>query len=243
MFVSLKANKKRIIAFLVLVVVVVGACFLLRGGKAEEEVMQYTGATNEERVAFLQSFGWQVETDPAEMREVMIPEEFNDVYTTYNEMQKSQGFDLAPYAGYKCIQYKYKILNYPDGIEVYATLLVYDTQILGGDLACSNVDGFMHGFAVDSMRYGEKNYDPNKAKDNTVSIPEGNTAAESSAPAENDENAAGNDNTGNAENAENTDNAESAVTDTEDTTEPAGDDTTADDTAANIIDEGAFPTD
>lgn len=157
MVVSLKANKKRILAFLVLAAVVVGACIFLRmdGQQEPEEPQEITGETNEERVAYLQSFGWQVETQAAETREVMIPGEFNDVYTTYNAMQQAQGFDLLPYAGQVCTQYKYRITNYPDQTEVYATLLVYGRIIIGGDVACSEVDGFMHGFAPDSARYGE----------------------------------------------------------------------------------------
>ncbi len=155
MVVSLKANKKRILAFLILAAVVVGACIFLWGGKDQVEKKEYPGGTNEERVAFLQSFGWEVDADPAETRDVMIPAQFNDVYTTYNVMQKAQGFDLKPYAGEACTQYKYKINNYPDEPEVYATLLVCGNLIVGGDVACAEVDGFMHGFAKDSARYGE----------------------------------------------------------------------------------------
>lgn len=154
MVVSLKANRKRILAFLLLAVIVAGACFFLQS-KGGEERQPIPGGTNEERVAYLQSFGWQVGTEPTETREVMIPAQFNDVYTAYNVMQKAQGFDLEPYAGEICTQYLYKIENYPDETEVYATLLVYGDQIIGGDVACSEVDGFMHGFAPDSARFGE----------------------------------------------------------------------------------------
>lgn len=154
MVVSLKANKKRILAFLVLVVAVVGACIVLRGG--EDPTPQVVlGGTNEERVSFLQGFGWQIDPEPAETREVMIPAEFGDVYTTYNVMQKAQGFDLLPYAGEIVTQYQYHVQNYPNETEVYATLLVYGDTIIGGDLACSRADGFMHGFAKDSAAYGE----------------------------------------------------------------------------------------
>lgn len=154
MVVSVKANKKRILAFLLLAAIVVGACLFLRGGpEAEQE--EILGGTEEQRVAFLQSFGWQVEPQAAETREVMIPAEFSDVYTAYNVMQQAQGFDLKPYAGQVCTQYKYKITNYPEEDEVYATLLVQGDLIIGGDVACGEIDGFMHGFAPDSARYGE----------------------------------------------------------------------------------------
>ncbi|MGI6255935.1 MAG: DUF4830 domain-containing protein [Acutalibacter sp.] len=157
MVVSLKANRKRILAFLVLAVIVALACFFLQSRGEEEPAQPIPGGTNEERVAYLQSFGWQVQTEPTETREVMIPAEFNDVYTAYNTMQKAQGFDLEPYAGESCTQYLYKVENYPNETEVYATLLVYGDQIIGGDVASTKVDGFMHGFAPDSARFGENN--------------------------------------------------------------------------------------
>ncbi len=184
MVLSLKANKKRIAAFLILVVVVVGACIFLRSGKEEGEPKEFPGETNEERIAFLQSFGWQVEETPAETREVMIPAQFNDVYTTYNVMQKAQGFDLKPYAGEVCTQYRYKINNYPNEPEVYATLLVYGKLIIGGDLACAEVDGFMHGFAANSARYGETAESSSSAPESSAvtSLPAESAAVESGSP-------------------------------------------------------------
>lgn len=175
MFISLKANKKRMIAFLVLVVVVVAACFLLQNKEEPTEPTEFYGGTNEERILFLKSFGWELDEAAIETREVMIPETFNEVYTTYNDMQLAQGFDLKPYAGYKCMQYKYLVTNYPSENEVYATLLVYDKLILGGDLACAEVDGFMHGFAKDSAAYGEKVSGNNAANSNKSSAPESST--------------------------------------------------------------------
>lgn len=184
MFFSLKANKKRIIAFLILIVVVAGACFLLSrntgGSDGEAETVQIKGGTNEERVQFLKAYSWEVEQEAIEMREVKIPEKFNDVYTKYNDMQKAQGFDLKPYAGYNCMQYKYKILNYPESdCEVYATLLVYNDYIIGGDLAATDVNGFMHGFAIDSMRYGEEGYTPSEGSNQTAITSSPSSEAES----------------------------------------------------------------
>jgi hypothetical protein len=174
MFVSMKASRKRIIAFLVLAAAVVAAVVYLRWGKGTEPQAQtFTGETNEERVAFLQSFGWQTEAGPAETREVMIPAQFNDVYQNYNAMQQAQGFDLAPYAGEVVTQYKYKVTNYPGETEVFATLLVYGRLIIGGDLACAEANGFMHGFAADSTRYGEATPRPEAASSALESGTEG----------------------------------------------------------------------
>ena len=69
-------------------------------------------------------------------------------------MQQAQGFDLLPYAGEKCTQYRYRITNYPNTSDgVFATLLVFEGNIIGGDVASGAEDGFMHGFAADSARY------------------------------------------------------------------------------------------
>lgn len=89
-----------------------------------------------------------------DVREVVIPAEFSDVYTAYNEMQNAQGFDLKPYAGEKCTQYRYIVTNYPNTNDtVIATLLVFGDRIVGGDLAADTADGFMHGFASNSEPY------------------------------------------------------------------------------------------
>lgn len=120
MIVSLGANKKRILAVLVLIAIAVSAFFLIPRG---EKRQTFPGMTGEERLAFLTSFGWEAEAEPQDVREVVIPAKFNDVYAAYNTMQQAQGFDLLPYAGEKCTQYRYRITNYPNTPDgVFATL-------------------------------------------------------------------------------------------------------------------------
>lgn len=151
MVLCLGAHKKRILAVIVLVAIAVGAFFLIPRAPEEQVI---PAATNEERVAVLSTFGWTVEEEPADMREVVIPAEFSDVYTAYNAMQNAQGFDLKPYAGETCTQYRYIVTNYPEVTDaVYATLLVRDGRLLGGDLSSEAADGFMHGFAPDSAHF------------------------------------------------------------------------------------------
>ena len=49
--------------------------------------------------------------------------------------------------------------------------------ILGGDIACAEVDGFMHGFAKDSAYYGDTG--PSENKENTQeSMPSESSVAE-----------------------------------------------------------------
>lgn len=154
MVVSLKANRKRILAVFVLIVVVVGGFLVIP--KLVTAPMKHYGETASQRVEFLKSFGYDVAQEPVDARKVTIPREFNEVYTKYNTMQKAQGFDLKPYRGRECWQYVYLVNNYPNSTkEIHATLLVYEGVIIGGDVSCAEIDGFMHGFALDSARYGE----------------------------------------------------------------------------------------
>ena len=103
--------------------------------------------TNEQRIAFLESFGWQVESEPLEILEVIIPEQFDEIYTAYNEMQTAGGFDLSEHAGRRVKRFAYRITNYPGTQEpVRAHILVYRDKVIGGDICSEVAGGFMHGF-------------------------------------------------------------------------------------------------
>ncbi len=81
------------------------------------------------------------------MEDVMIPTEFNDVYTQYNEMQKQQGFNLEAYRGECAKRIAYEVTNYPGQEEnVRANVLVYDGKVIGGDICSIESDGFIQGF-------------------------------------------------------------------------------------------------
>ena len=107
--------------------------------------------TAADRIAFLGEIGWEVQEEPIEFREVMIPEEFDETYQTYNELQLKQGFDLEKYAGKRVMKYSYLVLNHPSGEEgVVATLLVYKGKLIGGDVTSPKVEGFLEGIFQES---------------------------------------------------------------------------------------------
>lgn len=109
------------------------------------------GETAEDREEFLKSYGWEISKDPSEITEVLIPSEFNNIYEEYNIIQKKQGFDLNDYRGKKVKKWCYKVLNYPkeDVGEVYATLLILDGNIIGGDISSAEKGKIMHGFTIE----------------------------------------------------------------------------------------------
>ena len=71
--------------------------------------------TNQDRVDFLRSFCWEVAEEPLATQEMVIPQEFDDSYAQYIDLQRQQGFDLERYAGKRAKRYTYEILNYPYG--------------------------------------------------------------------------------------------------------------------------------
>ena len=76
-----------------------------------------------------------------------IPDTASDVFDRYNQLQQSQGFDLAQYAGKTVQQFVYEISNEAQEGPVYATVLVYKETIIGGDVSSAATGGVMHGFA------------------------------------------------------------------------------------------------
>lgn len=110
-----------------------------------------TVGTNEERIAFLKSFGWEVSAEPMEIVEIIIPSEFGDVYENYNCIQKKQGYDLSKYKAKRVKRYTYEVKNYPTAggepsKNIRANILAFDNRIIGGDISSVELAGFMHGF-------------------------------------------------------------------------------------------------
>lgn len=107
-------------------------------------------STSEERIAFFSQFGYEISEDPLEVKEVVIPTEFDETYEEYNEIQKSQGLDLAKYKGKRVKMWSYAVRNYP-GYEtaddnIRGNILVYDGIVVGGDISNIELGGFMKSF-------------------------------------------------------------------------------------------------
>ena len=146
-----KLDKKKIAMIFAAVVLAVAALILLLGGGGgTTETLSPEVSDNDSRVAFLKNFGWSVTTSPVESGQVKIPKDASEIFERYNALQKSQGYDLSQYAGKTVMRYVYKINNYPGATEpVYATLLVYKNQIIGGDITDTSAKGKIHGFKMD----------------------------------------------------------------------------------------------
>ena len=149
MVMTAKVDLKKILLILAAVAALILAALLLMGDSPENNV-QATAAPvsgNDSRVQFLQDFGWDVTPSPVETSQVRIPKETTEVFDRYNNLQKSQGYDLSSYAGKNVMRYVYRINNYPGATEpVYATILAHKENIIGGDVTDTAAHGKIQGF-------------------------------------------------------------------------------------------------
>ena len=150
MVMTAKVDLKKILMIVAAVAALVLALVLMLGGDTETaETAVTTASGNDQRVAYLKSFGWEVTTSPVETGQVRIPKESTEVFDRYNALQKSQGFDLSAYAGKQVMRYVYTVNNYPGATEpVYATLLVYKNQVIGGDVTDTAAGGKIRPFRM-----------------------------------------------------------------------------------------------
>ena len=102
-------------------------------------------ATKEDRMAFLESLGWQADPETEEANSVKIPDCSEGAMADYNALMQKGGYDLSDYEGKKVDQYQYQLNNYPDCEQtVWVTLYVWQGRVIGGDIHTASLDGFMH---------------------------------------------------------------------------------------------------
>lgn len=152
-----KLSKKKIVWFVIAMGFILGAIIMLvpeenaydalSNQMIEAEMASITVGgikTNEDRIIFLNQRGLVVSENEIEMKEVIIPIEFDEVYIKYNELQVSQGFNLEKFKGKTAEMYTYLVMNFDESKgETYANILIYDNKIIGGDISSSTLDGEM----------------------------------------------------------------------------------------------------
>lgn len=172
-FVSVKSSTLKTVAVIasVAIFVSIGGIYAVKKSKSSPvssmNGIVYKAATEEERLSFLSQFGWEVDEEPAEVKEVVIPTEFDDVYNQYNVIQKEQNLDLEKFKGARVKCWSYNVRNYPGyetkGGVIRATLLVFDGVVIGGDISSTELSGFMHTFDFPQEKAIESTTQPESA--------------------------------------------------------------------------------
>ena len=139
-----RVSKKKTAVITAVILVAVLAVVVLVGNQADPAVSGLPQlADNDARVSYLQSMGWEVDPEPVETLQFLLPEKLEEPYLTYNELQDSQGFDLSTACGKQVSRFTYTVTNYP-GISqgVQANLYLCEDTVVAGDIFCTGENGF-----------------------------------------------------------------------------------------------------
>ena len=114
---------------------------------AQTEISYSEISTESARQRFIESLGWRVLEGSGESHEVTIPSDFDRIYMQYNELQKKQGLDLSKYKRKTVTKYTYEVENFEKWQgKVYINLLIYNGNVIGGDICSADENGFVSGF-------------------------------------------------------------------------------------------------
>ncbi len=104
----------------------------------------YPAKTEGQIADFLSGCGIEVSGPPL-VKMVTVPREFGDVYENYNELQRSQGFDLSNYKAREAKVYTYSIVSVNGERSDFteAHIMVCDDIIIGADMMSPAIDGGM----------------------------------------------------------------------------------------------------
>lgn len=99
-----------------------------------------SAASADEGIAYLASLGYTA--TGGDVREVQMPEEFDETLTAYNALQQTAGMDLTPYRGKRLKCRTFTIENHPLGEPTVAHVYVYKDKVVAGDISSTAVGGF-----------------------------------------------------------------------------------------------------
>lgn len=143
-------TRKRItLSALVMVALVVCLGFVLVGCQSGEETAPGIPAgTDDQRVAYLEGLGWQVDRSPIETLDLQLPEDMTTTWADYAALQEGQDFPFTDYAGKNVRRYTYRVNNYPEVTKgVQANLYVCNDELIGGDIIATGPNGFQRGLS------------------------------------------------------------------------------------------------
>ena len=132
--VRMRRLKKAVLILFFAVITAIAILIVKNGLMTDSKPAPRILSENTDRVLFLAECGWLSDEEPKSIQEIIIPSEFNEIYSEYNDIQLSQGFDMNDYKGKTITKYVYGIRNYPESSYVNATLLIFEDKLVGGDI-------------------------------------------------------------------------------------------------------------
>ena len=147
-----KFSRKKAVAAVIAMGIVMAALIILMG-RMDEAAEPPLLTDNTQRVTYLQSLGWEVEPEPVETLQFLLPDTLAEPYLSYNQLQTAQGFDLTPCLGKQVSRYNYTVTNYPGRAEgVQANLYICEDRPVAGDICCPGANGFQEALVRSSEK-------------------------------------------------------------------------------------------
>ena len=146
---SIRASSIKFIAVLVLTLAVfLGIWFsadsVFASALTYNEIDFSKVKSEEDRIAFIEQFGYKVKKDSCESVDFVMPENFDRVLVGYNEIQKIQGLDLRKYSKKKITRFTYEVESEEIGEDgAFVNLLIYRNRIIACDVSSKSPDGFV----------------------------------------------------------------------------------------------------
>ena len=95
-------------------------------------------STNDKRIQYINTLGVTLTDYEYTKKEIVIPMEFDAVYSKYNSLQKEAGYNLERFCGKDVTVYTYTC----EGDKV-VNLIVFKDKLIGGDIAQTKLGGSM----------------------------------------------------------------------------------------------------
>lgn len=139
--VSMKASKRRLIPVmlciaLIAAMLIAGLCFPASRTMMTSSVVWC--ADDAACATYLPTLGYQAVLPVKEVREIALPDAFDEALSAYNALQQQGGFDLSLYAGQRVKYRTYTLEEHPSGTAAVAHLYIYDDRLIGGDISAAD---------------------------------------------------------------------------------------------------------
>ncbi len=147
---SVRASTLKFFAVIILTVALLVAIIALGTNtgsafSASSESIDFSGIkTNDDRLEFITQFVSEVSGEPKETVTFSIPENFDRILLSYNEIQKAQGLDITKYKNKKVTRYTYELPSYEEYEKpVFINLIVYRGTVVACDISSADPEGFV----------------------------------------------------------------------------------------------------
>lgn len=109
-------------------------------------VSSVDASVNNMIVEYASNLGWNINPSPVSISHLVIPNQFDAVFETYNTVQKQSGFDISHFKGKRVCRYTYEVENHVHSKDskVYLGILVFENRIIAGEISSTDINGFMH---------------------------------------------------------------------------------------------------